>query len=768
MNGTALIKKTTKIMYGDAGVSGTAQYMSQLIWILFLKVFDYKEEEWELNDDYEPVIPEPFRFRDWAAPKDIKKRLSGEGLVTFVNDKLFPFLKGETIEYKGKNYTFDSDGNNNKANTVKLFMNETSNYMKDGVKLRQVIDEIADIDFDEYQDRHEFNEFYETFLQELQKGGKATGEFYTPRALTRFITEHVAPKLGEKIADFACGTGGFLVEAITLLQKQVKTAEDTKTIQDSIYGIEWKQLPYMLSLTNMLLHDIDNPKINHGDGLAKNVLDLDKNDYYDCILMNPPFGGDFNKQDLKNFPDDLASAESADMFLVRIIYSLKENGRCGLVLPDSLFISDNNNTKKDSLKRKLLAECNLHTIIRLPSSVFAPYASIPTNLLFFDKSGPTKEIWYYRMDMPEGIKHFNKTHPITIEDMDCVEQWWNNRQEIKDEKEDESMTKTWKSKKYTIKEIEDRNYNLDLCSYPNEEKIVLSPDETIKQYKEYRTSIENTLNKQLENIINLLKGDETLTSANMYNEKKEKFEELNKNFKKEIGQSIIQSALQGELSKQLETDSNVEDYIKLSKSIKNERKEKNLLNNTKTTQEVIDEGLFDIPDTWRWVRFGDIVDFRMGKTPDKTDIKSYGNDYPWVKIGDIENDGTVTSTSVKISEYGFKNTFSEKISPKGTLIMSFKLTIGKVAILDIDALHNEAIISIFPFVEKDNITRDYLFKVLPYISQSGDFKSAIKGKTLNANSLTNLLVPLPPIEEQKRIVEKLDKIMPLVNDLVVQ
>lgn len=269
MNGTALIKKTTKIMYGDAGVSGTAQYMSQLIWILFLKVFDYKEEEWELNDDYEPVIPEPFRFRDWAAPKDIKKRLSGEGLVTFVNDKLFPFLKGETIEYKGKNYTFDSDGNNNKANTVKLFMNETSNYMKDGVKLRQVIDEIADIDFDEYQDRHEFNEFYETFLQELQKGGKATGEFYTPRALTRFITEHVAPKLGEKIADFACGTGGFLVEAITLLQKQVKTAEDTKTIQDSIYGIEWKQLPYMLSLTNMLLHDIDNPKINHGDGLAK-------------------------------------------------------------------------------------------------------------------------------------------------------------------------------------------------------------------------------------------------------------------------------------------------------------------------------------------------------------------------------------------------------------------------------------------------------------------------------------------------------------------
>lgn len=253
-----------------------------------------------------------------------------------------------------------------------------------------------------------------------------------------------------------------------------------------------------------------------------------------------------------------------------------------------------------------------------------------------------------------------------------------------------------------------------------------------------------------------------------YGEKEKKLEELNINFKNEISQSILQSALKGELSRQLATDSNVEDYIKLANEIKINKKQNNLLNNTKKTEDVLDEGLFDIPDSWRWVRLGNIVDFRMGKTPDKTDVKSYGNDYPWVKIGDIENDGTVNSTSEKISEYGFKNTFSEKISPKGTLIMSFKLTIGKVAILDIDALHNEAIISIFPFVEKDNITRDYLFKVLPYISQSGDFKSAIKGKTLNANSLTNLLVPLPPIEEQKRIVEKLDKIMPLVNNLVVQ
>lgn len=502
MNGSALIKKTTKVMYGDAGVSGTAQYMSQLVWILFLKVFDYKEEEWELNDDYEPVIPAPFRFRDWASPKDMKKRLTGDNLINFVNTALFPFLKGERVSYDGKEYAFDITNRNHKATIVKSFMNESQNYMKDGVKLRQIIDEIAGINFNDYQDKHAFNEFYENFLQELQNGGKATGEFYTPRAVTHFITKHVAPKLGEKVADFACGTGGFLAEAITTLQKQVKTAEDTKTIQNTIYGIEWKQLPYMLAMTNMYLHDIDRPNIIHGDGLAKNVLDLNKDDYFDCILMNPPFGGEFNKQDLQNFPTEIASSESADMFVARIIYCLSKKGRCGLVLPDGLLFGTGN--AQINLKKKLLSECNLHTIIRLPNSVFAPYASIATNLLFFDKGTPTKEIWYYRMDMPEGIKHFSKTKPISAEYMKCIDEWWNDRHEIKDEKEDESMTETWKSKKYTINEIKADNYNLDLCGYPNKEEIILSPEETIKNYKEHRTALEASLDEQLSKIIGLL------------------------------------------------------------------------------------------------------------------------------------------------------------------------------------------------------------------------------------------------------------------------
>ncbi len=506
MNGDALVKKTTKIMYGDGGISGTAQYMSQLVWVLFLKVFDYKEEEWELEDDYIPVIPEPFRFRDWADPrnadgsKDYSNRMTGDKLINFINNTLFPYLRGVEIEYNGKSFLFNSE--DSKSIIIRSFMSESQNYMKDGVKLRQIVNEIGDIDFDVASQKHDFNDFYERLLKELQNGGKATGEFYTPRAITQFIVDHVNPQIGESIADFACGTGGFLADAVSHLQKQAKSVDDAEAIQKSIYGIEWKQLPYMLCVTNMYLHNIDDPKIVHDDGLAKDVLDLSDNDLFDCIIMNPPFGGEFNKADLKNFPDDISSSESADLFVARIIYCLKKKGRCGLVLPDGLLF--NTEQSKTNLKKFLMNECSLHTIIRLPSTVFAPYTSITTNLLFFDKTGKTKEVWFYRMDMPKGKKHFNKTHPITREDMNVIDEWWKNRQEIKDAKDDPSMTETWKSRKFTYKEIEDLNFNLDQCGFPKKEEIILSPEETINDYKEKRECIEAKLDEKLSIIISLI------------------------------------------------------------------------------------------------------------------------------------------------------------------------------------------------------------------------------------------------------------------------
>lgn len=506
MNSEALVKKTSKIMYGDEGVSGTAQYLSQLVWILFLKVFDYKESEWELEDDYVPVIPAPYRFRDWAdvedenGNKDYKNRITGDKLIDFVNNRLFPYLSGAEVEIDGVKHQFTSE--DPKAYIVREFMGESSNYMKDGVNLRQVVNEIADIDFDNISDKHDFNEFYEKFLKELQNGGKATGEFYTPRAVTKFITDHVNPQIGEKVADFACGTGGFLAEAVSHLQEQATTIEENTIIQNSIYGIEWKQLPYMLCMTNMFLHNVDNPNVMHGDGLAKNVLDLNDNDLFDVILMNPPFGGVVKKTDLGNFPNDLVSNESADLFVARILYCLKKNGRCGLVLSDGFLFNEDNS--KTALKRKLLTEFNLHTIIRLPNTVFSPYTDITTNLLFFDKCGRTEDVWFYRMDMPEGRKRYNKTNPISRTDMEVIDKWWDNRVEIKDEKEDDSFTETWKSKKYSFSELEERGFDLDLCGFPKKESVILSPEETIKNYQEHREKLNHMMDRKLKSIEQLL------------------------------------------------------------------------------------------------------------------------------------------------------------------------------------------------------------------------------------------------------------------------
>lgn len=505
MSISSLIKRLQDIMRGDSGVDGDAQRLSQIVWVLFLKVFDYKEEEWELEDDYESVIPEPFRFRDWADPKtengdkDIKNQMTGDELIDFVNNILFPFLKGDEIEYSGKKYHFASE--DPKAFIVREFMEDSTNYMKNGVYLRQVVNEIAKIDFDNTEERHTFNDIYETLLKGLQSAGKA-GEFYTPRAITKFVTDHVSPKIGERVADFACGTGGFLVEALVNLQQQAKTIEDNEIIEKSLYGIEWKPLPYMLGITNLLLHNVNNPNILHGDGLSKNVLDLSDDDLFECILMNPPFGGNVDKADLANFPTELTSSESADLFVARIIYCLKQNGRCGLVLPDGLLFNSDNS--KVALKKKLLNECNLHTIIRLPKSVFAPYTSINTNLLFFDKTGKTELVWYYRMDMPDGRKAFNKTNPIKREDLNVVDEWWNKRVEIKDEKEDKSMTETWKAKQYTYDQLEERGFDLDLCGFPEKEEIILSPDETIKNFKEHREDLEAKLDVKLAKIISLL------------------------------------------------------------------------------------------------------------------------------------------------------------------------------------------------------------------------------------------------------------------------
>jgi type I restriction enzyme M protein len=297
--------------------------------------------------------------------------------------------------------------------------------------------------------------------------------------------------------DFACGTGGFLVSWIKQLQGKVTNTDDAEALGRSIYGIEKKQFPYMLCVTNMLLHGVDVPCVYHDNSLLKDVLDYTEKDQFDVILMNPPYGGS-EKADVKShFPADLASSETADLFMSVIMYRLKESGRAAVILPDGfLFGTDNT---KIVIKKKLMSEFNLHTIIRMPSSVFSPYTSITTNILFFDRKGTTDKVWFYRMDMPEGYKHFSKTKPMKGEHFDSVRAWWDDRKSIEDEDTD-----TFKSKCYMAGDIVDGNYNLDLCGYPHEEEEILPPKELIQQYQEKRASLNADIDRILEKITDIL------------------------------------------------------------------------------------------------------------------------------------------------------------------------------------------------------------------------------------------------------------------------
>ena len=482
---TNFVKRLRDIMRNDAGINGDAQRIEQIAWMLFLKVYDAKEQDWEFDDDdYTSIIPDNCRWSAWAHDDKSGNAMTGDTLLDFVNNTLFPTLKNLSV----------STETPIKKAIVKTTFEDANQYMKDGVLLRQVINVIDELDLGDYDEVHAFGEIYESILRELQSAG-SSGEFYTPRAVTDFMAQMIQPQIGEELADFACGTGGFLTSWLTELEKRIKSTEDQEKYDNSIYGIEKKQFPYMLCITNMLLHGIDVPKIYHDNSLTKKVLDYGEDDKFDVILMNPPYGGN-EKADIKsNFPSDLASSETADLFMSVIMYRLKKNGRAAVILPDGfLFGTDN---AKVAIKKKLLSEFSLHTVIRMPHSVFAPYTSITTNILFFENTGATKETWFYRLDMPDGYKNFSKTKPMKVEHFKPAIEWWNDRKEISEDGFD-------KAKKYTAQELADRSYNIDLCGYPHEEEEILPPKELIQQYQEKRASLNADIDRILAEITNIL------------------------------------------------------------------------------------------------------------------------------------------------------------------------------------------------------------------------------------------------------------------------
>lgn len=485
MSISSVIKSIQDIMRKDAGVDGDAQRLGQLSWLLFLKIFDAQEEELEFElDNYKSPIPQKYLWRNWAADAE---GITGSELLSFVNDELIARLKELPAPRKS----------NPRGYVVKEAFSDAFNYMKNGTLLRQVINKLNEIDFTSSEERHLFGDLYEQILKDLQSAGNA-GEFYTPRAVTRFIVQMINPQLGESILDPACGTGGFLACSMDQLAQQVKTDEDHQQLQQAVRGVEKKQLPHLLCVTNMLLHGVEVPEhIRHGNTLNKPLSSLDDDDMVDVVVSNPPFGGTEEDGIEKNFPSEMQTRETADLFLQYIVEVLNKNGRAAVVLPDGTLFGEGVKTK---IKKMLLEECNLHTIVRLPNSVFAPYTSIKTNILFFEKGAPTKNIWYYEVPLPAGIKAFNKTKPMKLDDFaDCAD-WWGEGKSQKTKLKRKNRAENEQAWNVSIDEIIERNYNLDIKNPHVEEQVSHDPDELLADYAKQQEDIRK-LRDQLKDIL---------------------------------------------------------------------------------------------------------------------------------------------------------------------------------------------------------------------------------------------------------------------------
>jgi type I restriction enzyme M protein len=441
MSVRTLVKSIQDIMRQDTGVDGDAQRISQLCWMFFLKIIDDQDQELELlQSDYRSPIPAKYQWRNWAADPE---GITGEELLGFVNADLFPALKNlPTSSLPG-----------DRRRVVKDVFEDAYNYMKSGQLMRQVINKINAVDFNNLTERQHFGDIYEQILNDLQSAGNA-GEYYTPRAVTAFMVDRIDPHPGETLLDPACGTGGFLTCSIRHMRdRYVKKPEHEKAMQAGLRGVEKKQLPHMLCVTNMLLHGVEDAGfVRHDNTLARPYISYTQSDRVDIVLTNPPFGGREEDGIETNFPAHFRTRETADLFLALIIRLLKPGGRAAVVLPDGTLFGEGIKTR---LKEHLMEECNLHTIVRLPNSVFRPYASIGTNLLFFEKGAPTKDVWFWEHRVPEGQKAYSMTKPIRLEHLQGCMDWWGG----KDRKGRAEGPQAWR---VSAEDIKARNYNLDI------------------------------------------------------------------------------------------------------------------------------------------------------------------------------------------------------------------------------------------------------------------------------------------------------------------
>ena len=740
-NISSFVKRLRDIMRNDPGINGDAQRIEQIAWLLFLKVYDAKDTEWKASDkSYTSIIPDEIQWKNWAHEDKGGEGLTGDELLNFVNNTVFPKLKSlkvskETEIRKAIVFTTFSDANK---------------YMKDGVLLRQVINVIDEIDFSDYEESHAFGEIYESILKELQSAG-SSGEFYTPRAVTDFMAKMIQPKIGEKMADFACGTGGFITSWLKQLSERVATADDQKKYAESVYGIEKKQFPYMLCVTNLLLHDVDNPQVYHDNSLQYDVLNYTDDDRFDVILMNPPYGGS-EKNDIKNhFPDDVASSETADLFMSVIMYRLKRNGRVAVIIPDGFLFGNDN--AKSNIKKRLLTEFNLHTIVRLPGSVFSPYTSITTNILFFNYEEPTGKTWFYRVDIPSDRKHFSKTKPMELKHFDDCMAWWNKREEILD------ADGNPKAKCYTAKELADGGYNLDLCGYPHEEEEILSISDTLTLFNEKKDSRFNDLEEilsQMSKMHESLKLGMPIEEIDYSHIKKIDFSFL-LDYGSCVKKAILQEAIQGKLVPQDAKEGSATDLLKQIEAEKARLIKDGKLKKEKPLPPITDEEKpFEIPENWCWCRLGEIFQIIMGQSPEGVNI---GETIKGMEF----HQGKVFFTDKYLAKSNQQTCEITKVAEPNSILLCMRAPVGKVNLTKRQICIGRGLSSVVPLGEIDVEWAYYLFETL-----ENDFVKKSTGSTFKAitgDIVKEEVIPLPPLSEQKRIVSALEKMLPLCEKI---
>lgn len=825
MNVSAVIKSIRNIMRQDKGVNGDAQRLEQMGWMLFLKIFDAKDEELEDMDEtgeYVSPIPKEYQWRNWAANDE---GITGEELITFIDRKLFPDLSNLKIQ------------DNKRAILVRDVFRGNNNYMKSGQLFRQVVNELNKIDFHASKDRHVFGQVYETILKELQSAG-SSGEFYTPRAVTEFMTQTIDPKLGERILDPACGTGGFLTAAIEHIRKSgVENLEQRQQLQNSVHGFELKPLPHMLAVTNLILHDIEVPDISYEDSLLRNQSIKPKN-RVDVILANPPFGGNVDDATAATFPVGFRTKESADLFLVMMVNYLKQGGRAAIVLPDGSLTGDG---IKARIREMLLRNCNLHTIVRLPNSVFKPYASVSTNLLFFERvSSPseeqeefaTSEIWYYEHQLPEGSKGYSMTNPIKLEEFEVEKTWWNNRTEsetawkvnlseiiekaIENAKPHYEKEKELKREAYSLKEkisvektvLKDIDKNQTAKIEKQLEKIKqlessLQETETIARiekqtadsiyYAAFDLDIKNPnkveedlgdpmklIKKQDSVNIEIVKAIENIETNLQSAIINSSFELLVSDFKrfiqtksnvKQLSQTVLQLAVQGKLTaKWREENSNIEDVNILIERIKAEKekliKEGEIKKGAKqppaTKQEI------SIPNSWLLVDLDDISQYITDGTHQTPRYVESGKMF--LSAQNVKPFKFMPDNHKFVTEDAYLEYIKNRKPEKGDILVGRVGSKGEAAVIDRDldfAIYvSLGLIKTF----QEYTSPDYIAIVMnsPYGVEyaSGNMSSlGASAGNFNLGRIRSFPIPFPPFDEQKEIVNKVNQLMILCYEL---